>query len=58
MGWLVTERWLLITPQLIKVDITVQGNESKVVERPWHRGDMPLEHVLNINKRPPMVLPP
>jgi hypothetical protein len=43
---------------LMEVDVTIQGGERKVVERQWHRGDMPLEHVLNISSRPTRVLPP
>jgi hypothetical protein len=44
--------------QLIIVEIVVQGHEKVVIERPWHRGDMVLEHVRNISSKPGMVLPP
>lgn len=44
--------------RLMIVEIVIQGGEKMVLERPWHRGDMVLEHVRNISIKPPMVLPP
>jgi hypothetical protein len=56
-GWLRTGghpffRFLMI------VEMAIHNGERGVVERPWHRGDTPLEHVANITNSPPMVLPP
>ena len=55
-GWL--RKGLSASIVLIIVEITMLGGERKVIERQWHRGDMPLEHVLNINTRPAHVYPP
>jgi len=39
------------------VEMTFMGEERSVVERAWHRGNMPLEHVAHVNQTP-RVLPP
>jgi len=40
------------------VDMVMHAGERTVNERMWHRGDVALEHVVNVTSRPSMMLPP
>lgn len=51
-------RLQLLFVMLMVVEMTILAEERRVVERPWHLGDIPFQHVSNISKAPPMVLPP
>lgn len=42
---------------LIIVEMVMHAGETMVNERTWHRGDVALEHVVNITSRVSMTLP-
>ena len=39
------------------VEMVMHAGETMVNERTWHRGDVALEHVVNITSRVSMTLP-
>lgn len=55
---MLTNWYFCIQTFLMKVEMSICAGEKAVTERPWHRGDMDMEHVATISKKPLRVLPP